>query len=68
MNVVKFDNCAFVFPDDMTPFLKRYGVDVLYLDAEEGQITGIGPNDKDWRVIPSDAETGAVVRLRGVED
>lgn len=68
MNVVKFDNCAFVFPDDMAPFLKRYGVDVLYLDAEEGQITGIGPNDKDWRVIPSDAETGAVVRLRGVED
>lgn len=52
MNIVQFDTCAFVLPDDIDAFRKRYGVDVLFLDAEEQIILGIGPNDHDWREIP----------------
>lgn len=70
MNVIKFDEygVAFIFPDDMSAFMKRYGVDALFLDAEQGVITGIGPNDKDWREIPGDVESGAkITTLKKVE-
>lgn len=70
MSVIKFDEygIAFVLPDDLEPFMRRYGVDVLVLNAEEGSIAGIGPNDKDWREIPSELESGArVSKLRSVD-
>ena len=70
MNIVKFDDygVAFVLPDDMTAFMQRYGVDALFLDAEQGVITGIGPNDRDWREIPTEVESGAkITTLKKVE-
>lgn len=64
MNVVKFESCAFILPDDMDAFRNRYGVDVLFLDGEEGNIMGLGPNDRDWREIPSGVESSVkVVKL-----
>lgn len=64
MNIVQFDWCAFVLPDNLDEFRKRYGVDILFFDGEEGSIVGLGPNDTDWREIPADVESGAkVVKL-----
>lgn len=64
MNSVVLDNCAFIFPDDMDAFRKRYGADLIYVDGEEGYVAVLGPNDKEWRVLPDDGnpEAGAVVR------
>lgn len=66
MNVVTFETMAFIFPDDMDAFRKRYGADVICVDAEEGVIMVLGPNDSDWRAIPEDRNNG-VVTLRSVE-
>lgn len=68
MNVVQSDFYAFIFPDDMDGFRKRYGVDLICVDFEDGVVLGIGPNDKEWRELPSDGiESGAVVKLRSRE-
>lgn len=61
MNIVQFDSCAFILPDDMDSFRKRYSVDVLFLDEEDGSIMGFGPSDKEWRAIPEDTESGLTV-------
>lgn len=66
MNVVQFESLAFIFPDDMDAFRKRYGADVICVDGEEGVIMVIGPNDSDWRSIPEDKDNG-IVKLRSVE-
>lgn len=63
MNVVKFDDWAFIFPDDMEGFRRRYGADVIFIDSE-GAILVIGPGDDDWREIPG--EPGHVVSIKGV--
>lgn len=69
MNVIQFDWCAFVLPDDIDAFRKRYGVDILFFNGEDGSITGLGPNDKDWRLIPEDVEAGPkVVQLKRTDD
>lgn len=67
MNIVQFDWCAFVLPDDMDAFRKRYGVDILFFNGEDGTLTGLGPNDTDWRVIPSDEVEGAIIKFRSKE-
>jgi len=65
MNVVQGEFWAFIFPDNMEDFRKRYGADVIAVDLEEGSLAVIGPNDRDWREIPSDVESGLkVVKLR----
>lgn len=65
MNVVQSESFAFIFPDDMDAFRKRYGVDLICVDLEDGVVLGIGPNDPDWRELPSDTSTGgSVVKLR----
>ncbi len=68
MNVIQYEYIAFIFPDDMAAFRQRYGVDCLCVDLAEGVLMGIGPNDHDWREIPSDAPGGAkLVNLRKVD-
>lgn len=68
MNVVQGEFWAFIFPDNMEDFRKRYGADVIAVDLEEGSLAVIGPNDRDWREIPSDVESGLkVVKLRSKE-
>lgn len=61
MNVIQFELCAFIMPDDMDAFRKRYGADIIYVDAELGSIFGIGPNDKEWRELPTNSTTGPTV-------
>lgn len=53
MNVVQFENIAFILPDDMDKWRQRYAADVIVLDAEEQTIWVIGPNDTEWREVPS---------------
>lgn len=60
MNSVQNEYWAFIFPDDMDAFRKRYGVDVIAVDFEEGTIAGFGPNDTDWRALPLDGSEGSV--------
>lgn len=64
MNVIQFEYSAFIFPDDMVAFRQRYGVDVIYVDLEQGALFGIGPNDKEWREIPAMAEAKVVKIVR----
>lgn len=65
MPTIVLDNCAFILPDDMDAFLKRYGADVVYLDGDEGIIAVLGPNDKDWRTLPEEEpERGTIVSIR----
>lgn len=65
MPVVVLDNCAFILPDDMDAFLKRYGADVVYLDGDDGSVSVLGPNDKEWRDLPEEKSEGAsIVRIR----
>lgn len=65
MNIVQYEDRAFIFPDDMDAFRKRYGVDVIFVDFEDGSLVGIGPNDKEWRSIPADEPHNlTVVTLR----
>lgn len=64
MNVIQYEGEAFIFPDDMDSFRKRYGVDVIYVDFEDGALYGIGPNDHAWREIPNDPPSFTVVALR----
>lgn len=65
--IVQYENYAFIFPDDLEAFKKRYGVDVLWMDIFEGELLGIGPNDTEWRAIPADRESsqdgGKVVKF-----
>ena len=66
MNVVQYENYAFIFPDDMDSFRKRYGVDVLWVDIFEGEILGLGPSDTAWRNIPAEDDgTVKVVKFGG---
>ena len=66
MNVVQFEFCAFILPDDMDKWRQRYGADVVYLDAEEGAVWVLGPNDTEWREVPADPKgEGHVVSIRG---
>lgn len=66
MNIVQFEDCAFIFPEDMETWRKRYAADVIFIDAVEGAIMVIGPNDTEWREIPADPEgKGKVVAIRG---
>lgn len=65
MNLVQFETLAFIFPDDMDAFRRRYGVDLIYIDGEEGSVYGLGPNDTNWREIPQDApEAPKLVPIR----
>lgn len=66
MNVIQYETLAVIFPDDMDAFRKRYGVDVIWVDFEEGTLVGLGPNDTDWRPIPAEDEgTVKVVKFGG---
>ena len=66
MNIVQFESCAFIFPDDMDKWRQRYAADVIYIDAEEAVILVLGPNDTDWREVPADPKgEGNVVSIRG---
>lgn len=68
MNIVQSESYAFILPDDMDAFRKRYNVEIICIDFEDGVVLGIGPNDKDWRELP-DTETGArVVSIRSSRD
>lgn len=57
MNIVQFEWCAFILPDDMDAWRKRYAADIICLDAEEGIVWVAGPNDKEWREVPAGIET-----------
>lgn len=61
MNVVQFEECAFIFPDDMDAFRKRYGADLIFVDAVDQVVQVIGPNDKEWRELPTNSTTGPTV-------
>lgn len=68
MNIVQYETMAFIFPDDMDAFRKRYGVDVICVDFEQGVLTGLGPNDTDWRNIPAEEESTVKVVKFGKKD
>lgn len=68
MNVLQFENYAFIFPDDMDAFRKRYGIDVLWVDIFEGEILGLGPNDTGWRNIPAEDDGNVKVVKFGGKD
>lgn len=65
MNLVQFEECAFIFPDDIEAFRKRYGVDIIYVDAIEAVVLGIGPNDKEWRELPTELNGPRLVAVKG---
>lgn len=67
MNIVQYESIAFIFPDDMDSFRKRYGVDVICVDFEQGALMGLGPNDTDWRHIPAE-EHGDVRVVKFTKD
>lgn len=68
MNLIQSESFAFIFPDDMDAFRKKHDVEIICVDLDEGVVLGIGPNDNDWREIPSDPIVGgAVVKLRSRE-
>lgn len=64
MNLVQFEECAFIFPDDMDAFRKRYGADIIYIDAVEQVVQVLGPNDKQWRELPEDSDSPKLVSIR----
>jgi len=65
MNIVQSDTSAFIFPDDMDDFRKRYNADVIFIDFDQDAIYVFGPKDYNWRELPGDDPNGAkVVSLR----
>lgn len=66
MNIVQFESCAFIFPDDMDKWRQRYAADVICIDADAQEIWVIGPNDTEWREVPADIKPeGTIVAIRG---
>lgn len=67
MNIIQSEDCAFIFPDDMDAFRKKFKVEVIYVDLVDGSIQGFGEDDKDWKELPADAVVRTVTKLRSTD-
>lgn len=67
MNVIQSEDLAFIFPDDMDEFRKKYKVDVIYVDLSSGSVQGFGEGDTDWKELPADAVQRTVTKLRSTD-